>query len=75
MESLSDKIRVVCQEEDSPEEIDVIEVKYVKEFIKEEDNIIMQEINKTDGSVGFDLNNLFQRICIRRNKLAGDKLI
>lgn len=42
----------------------------IEEFIRKLDEIIIQEINKTIGSVDFDLNNLYDRINIRKRKLA-----
>ena len=48
--------------------------KDVKEFIKKEDKIVIEEVDKTDGSIDFDLNNLAKRIKARRNKLAGKNL-
>lgn len=47
----------------------------VKEFITNYENIIIEEINKTDGSQDFNLNNLYERISIKRCKIEGDKLI
>ena len=53
---------------------EAISLKDVKEFIKKNDKVIIEEINKTDGSIDFDLNNLYARICRRTNKLAGEDL-
>ncbi len=51
-----------------------INIEYIKIFIKKNDKIIIEEINKTNGSFEFDLNNLYSRICRRINKLAGEEL-
>ena len=64
-DNLSSKIRTVRQEEDSPEEIEVIEVEDIREFMREEAKLF--DLMATEN---ISMNDFWYK----RNKLLGDYL-